>query len=266
MSYRIKVPPRTLPVDEAHLVSGLEHWVLGLSKYRWPLVIGVLLLVVMGAVIWGVLWYDSENASKAQELEREATRHLFARPSNDPTKGASNVKEAVTIYRRVVEEYPRTPSAPLAMFSLGNALLQSNEVDAALETYKRFTATYGANVSLLGLVQQKIGYAYLLKGDLDQAAKAYAAVLDITGSTNRDHALFELARLEESRSRSDEALKRYQDLISTYKDSPLAGEAAMRVKVLEALKTPVAAPAASAPTSPTAPASQPAASSKPAKP
>ncbi len=256
MSYRIKVPPRTLPVDEAHLVNELEHWVFGLSKYRWPLVIGVGLLAVMGAVIWGVLWYDGQNAGKAQELEREATRHMFARPSNDPKKAESNLKEAITIYRRVVEEYPRTPSAPLAMFSLGNALLQSNELDAAIETYKRFISSYGSNVSLLGLVQQKMGYAYLLKGDIDQAAKAYSAVLDVTGSTNRDYALFELARLEENRSRSDEALKRYQELINTYKDSPLAGEAAMRVKVLEALKTPAPAPSAAAPASPAAPASQ----------
>ncbi len=258
MSYRIKVPPRTLPVDEAHLISGLEHWVLGLSKYRWPLVIGVVLLVMMGAVVWGVLWYDGQNASKAQELEREATRHMFAQPSNDPKKAESNLKEAIIIYRRVVEDYPRTPSAPLAMFSLGNALLQSNELDAAIETYKRFIASYGSNVSLLGLVQQKMGYAYLLKGEIDQAAKAYAAVIDVAGSTNRDYALFELGRLEENRARSDEALKRYQDLISTYKDSPLAGEAAMRVKVLEALKTPSPAPSAAAPTSSAAPVSQPA--------
>ena len=31
MTYKIKVPPRTLPVDQAHLVSGLEHWFFGLK-------------------------------------------------------------------------------------------------------------------------------------------------------------------------------------------------------------------------------------------
>lgn len=237
MSYRIKVPPRTLPVDEAHLVSGLEHWVLGLQRYRWSIVVGFILLLLTSGGIWGVFWYDAQNASKAQELEREATLHLFARPSNDPQKAAANVNEAIALYKRVVEEYPRTPTAPLAQFSLGNAFLQANNLDSAIESYKQFISTYGSNISLLGLVHQKLGYAYLLKGDIDQAAKTYSAILAIPGTMNRDYAMFELARLEENRSRPDEALKHYQDLIKTYPDSPLTSEAAVRVKVLEAKKT-----------------------------
>ncbi|HEX5544979.1 MAG TPA: hypothetical protein VFX10_05730, partial [Nitrospira sp.] len=64
MTYRIKVPPRTLPVDEAHLVSGLEHWVFGLANYRWPILVGVLLALMIGGGIWAVFWYDAQNASK----------------------------------------------------------------------------------------------------------------------------------------------------------------------------------------------------------
>lgn len=238
MSYRIKVPPRTLPVDEAHLVSGLEHWVLGgLQRYRWSIIVGFILLLLTAGGIWGVLWYDAENASKAQEIEREATLHLFTRPGNDPQKAAANVNEAIALYKKVVEEYPRTPTAPLAQFSLGNAFLQANNLDSAIESYKRFISTYGSNISLLGLVHQKLGYAYLLKGDIDQAAKTYSSILEIPGAMNRDYAIFELARLEENRSKPDAALKHYQDLIKTYPDSPLTSEAAVRVKVLEAKKT-----------------------------
>ncbi len=237
MSYRIKVPPRTLPVDEAHLVSGLEHWVLGLQRYRWSIIVGFILVLVTAGGIWGVFWYDAENASKAQEIEREATLHLFTRPGNDPQKAAANVNEAIALYKKVVEEYPRTPTAPLAQFSLGNAFLQANNLDSAIESYKQFISTYGSNISLLGLVHQKLGYAYLLKGDIDQAAKTYSSILEIPGAMNRDYALFELARLEENRSKPDAALKYYQDLIKTYPDSPLTSEAAVRVKVLEAKKT-----------------------------
>lgn len=258
MTYRIKVPPRTLPVDEAHLVSGLEHWLLGLTNYRWSIVVGFVLLLLMGGGTWGVFWYDAQNASKAQDLEREATLHLFSRAATDPQKATANLKEAIALYQRVVDEYPRTPTAPIAQFSLGNAYLQANELASAIEAYNRFISTYGSNVSLLGLVQQKLGYTYLLKGDLDQAAKAYSAILDIPGAMNRDYALFEVARLEENRSKPDEALKRYQDLIKTYPNSPLTSEAAMRVKVIEAKKTPDPSPATTAP-APSSP-------SKPSKP
>ena len=255
MTYRIKVPPRTLPVDEAHLVSNLEHWLENLRVYRGPLLVGATILVLAAGIVGGVLWYDSQTAQKAQELEREATLHYFTRPADDPKKADANLKEAIALYKRIVEEYPRTSTASLAAFHLGNALAQANEFDAAIEAYKRFILMYGSNTSLSGLVQQRLGYAYLLKGDRDQAAKAYSAVLDIPGALNRDHALFELARLEESLSRPEGALAHYQDLMKSYPNSPLANEAAVRLKVLEVKKSPDPAPASPAPavTAPAAP-------------
>ena len=247
MTYRIKVPPRTLPVGEEQLVSGLEHWLMGLRSYRWSLIVGFVLLLLMGMGLWGLFWYEEQNASKAQELEREATLLLFTRPSTDSQKTANNLKEAIALYKRVLEEYPRTPTAPLVQFSLGNAYLQSNEVDSAIEAYQRFTSTYASNTSLLGLVYQKLGYAFLLKKDLDQAARAYSSILDLPGAMNRDYALFEVARLEENRSKPDEALKHYQELMKTYPNSPLTSESAVRVKVIEAKKNPEPSPAVSAP-------------------
>lgn len=258
MTYRIKVPPRTLPVGEEQLVSGLEHWLIGLRNYRWSLIVGFMLLLLMGMGLWGLFWYEEQNASKAQELEREATLRLFTRPSTDSQKSANNLKEAIALYKRVLEEYPRTPTAPLVQFSLGNAYLQSNEVDSAIEAYQRFISTYASNTSLLGLVYQKLGYAFLMKKDLDQAAKAYSSILDLPGAMNRDYALFEVARLEENRSKPDEALKHYQELMKTYPNSPLTSESAVRVKVIEAKKNPdpsptAAAPAASSPSKPSKP-------------
>lgn len=244
MTYKIKVPPRTLPVDQAHLVSGLEHWFFGLKDYARPLLVGLALLLLAAGIVGGVLWYDAQTAGKAQDLEREATLHYLTRPADDPKKSDLNLKEAITLYKRVVEEYPRTPTAPLALFNLGNAYLQANEVDAAIEAYKRFILMYGSNASLLGLVHQKLGYAYLLKGDRDEAVKAYSTILQIPGALNRDHALFELARLEESQSRPEGAMAHYQELMKTYPNSPFSSEAGIRIKALEVKKSSEAQPAA----------------------
>ncbi len=247
MSYKIKVPPRTLQMDEAHLMSNLEHWMFGLREYRRPLLVGLALLLFAVGIVGGVLWYDAENARKAQALEREATLHYMTRPADDPKKADINLKEAIALYKQVVDEYPRTLSAPLALFTLGNALLEGKDVDAAIEAYKRFIVMYGSHTPLLGLVHQKLGYAYQLKGDRDQAAMAYAAVLQIPGALNRDHALFELARLEESLSRPEGALAYYQDLMKTYPNSPFSNEAGIRVKALEVKKSPEPGAAAPSP-------------------
>lgn len=234
MTYRIKVPPRTLPVDEAQLITDLEHRLIGMKRYRWPLLIGGLLVILGGSITWGVFWYEGQAVAKAQDMEREATLHYLTRPSNDPKKIEMNLKEAVALYGRIVEEYPRTPSAPIALFHMGNALYQSNEIDAAIDAYKRFIANYGSSHTLVGLVHQKLGYAYLLKGDIDHAATAYSAVKEMNGADNADQALFELARIEEGRGNVQDATGVYQELIKTYPNSPLANEAALRVKVLEA--------------------------------
>ena len=255
MSYRIKVPPRSLPVDEGRLISTLEERLIGLNAYRMPIIVGLVLLVLVGAVVGGVIWYDGRNASKAQDLEREATVQYQTRPANDPKKAEGNLKEAIRLYQQIVDEYPRTPSAPLALFGLGNALIETNQVDAAIEAYKRFLSTYGSKVSLAGLVQQKLAYAYLTKGDQAQAMTAYSAVIDSPGFLNRDQALFELARMEESQSRREGALQRYQELIKTYPKSPFANEAAIREKILDIKKptevSPTPGPAPDAPKTPT---------------
>ena len=258
MSYRIRVPAKVDPLDEAHLLTGVDRFLHVLQEQRRAVLAGVGVVVIAGAVVAGVMWYDYQSTLTARELEQEATLHYLNRPADDPKRSHEQLAQAVTLYKQVVEQYPRSPGAPLALFHLGNAQVLDNEVDAGIETYKRFMLLYGSNTSLLGLVQQRLAYAYLAKGDRDQAVKAFTGILDIPGALNKDHVLFELAKIEESQSRPEGALAHYQDLMKNYPNSPFTSEAAVRVKVLEVKKTPDAPAAAPAPApAASAPASQP---------
>ena len=233
MSYRIKVPAKTLQVDEAHLLSGLEHQLHRLQEYRRPLLVGLAVLLLAAAAVGAVMWVDRQASTKAQELEREATNLLAARATGDPKNADNLSKQAIAKYREIVDQYPRTASAPLAMFHLGNAQAQAGDLAGAIETYQRFMALYGGNPALAALVQQRLAYAYLQKGDRDQAAKTFAAIVQTPGALLKDQALYELARLEESQSRPEGALAHYQELIKTYPTSPFTSEATIRTKVLD---------------------------------
>jgi len=237
MSYRIKVPAKTLPVDEAHMLSWLDHTLHRLQDYRRPLLVGLGVLVLAVAVVGGVFYVDRQAAQKAQDLEREAMRFLTSPSANDPQKADHVLKEAIARYRQVVDQYPRTPTAPLALYHLGNTLVQANELSEAIEAYQRFLMLYGSNPSMVGLVQQRLAYAYLLKGDRDQAVKALTGILETPGTLNRDQALYELARLEESQSRPEGALAHYQELIKTYPNSPFNSEATIRTKIMDVKKS-----------------------------
>jgi outer membrane protein assembly factor BamD (BamD/ComL family) len=266
MSYRIKVSTKVDPLDETHLLTGVERFLLTLQEQRRALLVGLGVLLMAAAVVAGILWYDYQTTARARELDQEATLHYLNRPADDPKKAREQLALAINLYKQVVDQYPRTPVAPLALFHLGNAQILNNEVDAGIETYKRFMLLYSSHQSLLGLVQQRLAYAYLLKGDQDQAAKAFAGVLQIPGALTKDHVLFELAKLEESQSRPEGALAHYQDLIKNYPNSPFTSEAAVRVKVLEVKKSPEGQPTDPATPSTSTPAAQPEAPAKSSKP
>ena len=257
MSYRIRVPEKADPLDEAHLLTGVDRFLHVLQEQRRAVLAGLGVVLVAGAVVAGVIWYDYESTLKARELDQEATLHYLNRPADDPKKSHEQLSQAITLYKQVVEQYPRSPVAPVALFHLGNAQVLANEVDAGIETYKRFMLLYGSNTSLLGLVQQRLAYAYLDKGDRDQAVKAFTGILEIPGALNKDHVLFELAKIEESQSRPEGALAHYQDLMKNYPNSPFTSEAAVRVKVLEVKKSPEAPAAAPSTPAASAPAPQP---------
>lgn len=236
MSYKIRIPSKTTTVDETQLLTGIERLLVALEEHRRAVFVGggVLLLAVI--VVAGVFWVDYQTNQKARSLDQEATRHYLTRPADKPEQADKNLKEAIALYRRVVEQYPRSASGPIALYHLGNALVQANDLDAAIEAYKRFVVLYGSNSRLLGLVHQRLAYAYLLKGDRDQAAKALTSITEVPGTLNKDQALFELGKLEEAQARPEGALAHYQDLIKNYPNSPFAGEAAVRVKVLDVKK------------------------------
>lgn len=238
MGYRIKLPSKPDRFDEVELLSGMERFGLFVQEQRRALLVGLGVLLIAIAVVGGVLWYDFQAAEKATDLFQEATRHYLNRPADDPKKADEQLRRAITGFREVVEQYPRTPSGPLALFHLANAQVLANEMDAGIESYKRFMLLYGNNPALVGLVQQRLGYAYLVKGDREQAVKAFSVVLDMPGALNKDQVLFELAKLEESQSRPEGAVAHYQELMKAFPGSPFTSEAAVRVKALETKKAP----------------------------
>jgi outer membrane protein assembly factor BamD (BamD/ComL family) len=253
MSYRIKMQAKSAPSNEAELLNGLERAGLFLQDNRVQLLAAVGVLVAAAAIGLAVAWMSHRSAEQAEDLERKATQLYLGRPLDKPEQADKNLKEAITLYRQLLEQYPKTPSARLALFHLGNALAQSNDLGGAMDAYQRYLAAHPENKMLLGLVLQRLAYAQLIKADVDGAVKSFTMALDSPDTLNKDQILYELGKLEESRSHPEGALARYQELTKSYPNSPFAGEAAVRTKALETK----AMPPAPAELPPTPPASKP---------
>lgn len=232
MSYRIKIPSKSTPPDEAQFLSGVERLWLLLKQRRREGLLGALVVILLISAIGMALWVNHRNAQAALELTVEATSLYFDQPVDKPKQAEEHLKQAITLYRQVVDQYPRSPSAPVALFRLGNALAHQGDADGAIKAYQRFLDQYSDHRSLVGMVYQRLGYAYLLKKDWDKAVQAFSNVLTIPGALNKDQILFELGKLEEARSQPEGALVRYQDLLKAYPNSLFAGEASARIKAL----------------------------------
>ncbi|TAJ08499.1 MAG: tetratricopeptide repeat protein [Nitrospirae bacterium] len=247
MSYRIKLDQKSGPPGEAQLLSGMDRFLFMVQEHRAKVLAGLVALLAVAVAIGGAVWYSHRQADEAFEINRQAMQLYIDRPADKQAQADENLKKAISLFQQVVEQHPRSPVTPMALYHLGNALVQANNLAGAIEAYKQYIADHGSNKVLLGLVYQRLGFVHLLNGDREQAVKAFSAILDVPGALNKDQAIFELGKLEESQSRPEGALARYQDLAKSYPTSPFASEAAVRIKALEVKKAPDAGAQGSVP-------------------
>jgi outer membrane protein assembly factor BamD (BamD/ComL family) len=236
MSFRIRVESKNRPLNEEQLLGEMDHAWVFLEKHRRELLVGALLAVLAVCVVLGVLWYERRALDALAELDRQATALYLNRPAGEAVKADENLKQAIALYRKALDQYSNSEGSHLVLYKLGNALVQANDLQGAIDVYQQYLAKHGSNKLMLGMVYQRMAYAYMLKGDHEQAVKVFGGLIHVPGALNKDQALFELGKIEETQSRPEGALARYQELMKTYPGSPFAGEAAVRIKALEAKK------------------------------
>ena len=70
---------------------------------------------------------------------------------------------------------------------------------------------------------------YIKKGDTNEAMKTLDTLINLSGDIYKDFALMEYGRLLEKEGKTDEADKKYQELITRFPNSPFAGEAKAKI-------------------------------------
>ena len=236
--------------DPAQLVDSVEQAARQAKEnMRW-LVAGVAVAVLAGAAVGGFLWMRQQEDRAAAELFYEATRHA-SEPSltggPPPMRRPEEVQKAIETFRKILTDFPSSSVAPQAAYLLGNALSELKDWDGAIKAYQDFLARFGANRLFVPLVYQRMAHAQLAQGKLDEAEKTLTAIVQMANAPNKDHALYELGRIDELLNQPEGALAHYQQIVKDHPSSPFATEASVRVKTLDARKA--APPAAPAPPS-----------------
>lgn len=231
-----------LPVGSVEQMSGLAN-----ENLTW-LVAGVAVAVISAVSVGGFIWYKQQTDRSASEVLSEGIRSVTERPADAPPRRPEEIQQAIASFRKVLADYPGSAVAPQAAYLLGNALSDLRDWDGAVRAYQDFLSRYGDHRLLAPLVYQRLAYAYLSQGKIEEAEKTFSTLLKMEGAMNKDQALYELAKIDETLKRPEGALARYQEIMKDYPQSPFAAEASVRIKTLDARKAsqspPVTAPSA----------------------
>lgn len=232
MTYKIRHLSRQVGAENPQFLSRSERMWLFAELHRRALITGIVVAITVVILLGALYLVQYQQEQEALALEHQAAQAYLDRSLVDGDVAAEKLEKAITLYRQIIEKFPRTASARSAWYMIGNALAEQDDYTGAIEAYQRFIDQAGNSPALLGLVYQRLGASYLASGNREKGIAAYTQVLQMPQTLNKDQVLFELAKLDEHEKRNDEALARYKQLLDEHPNSPYASEATLRVKIL----------------------------------
>jgi tetratricopeptide (TPR) repeat protein len=214
------------------------------------LIVGIAVVLMVAAAVGGFLWMRQEETRAAEDLLHEGMR-VYTQGAPIPlAPRPEQLQKAADTFRKVQTQYPRSPAAAQAAYMLGNVLSDLKDWEAATKAYQDAIARFGDQKALIPLVYQRLAYAQLSQGKVDDAQKTFEAITKLPGAPNQAQALYELAKINEVLNRPEGAVAYYQQLVKEHPHSPYAEEASMRMKMLDVKKSPQPAPGAQTPIPP----------------
>ena len=241
-----KIRKEKAPVaNVAHMAGSMSHVADAARENLTWMMAGIAAAVIVTIAIGGYYWLRQHENTAAEELLHHGMAMLSQASPAAPLPRPDQMQQAVETFRKVIAEYPRSSAAPQAAYMLGNVLSDLKDWEGATKAYQEFTNRHGDHTSLIPLVYQRLAYAQLSQGKLDEAQTTFQMIAKMSSAPNKDHALYELARINEALQRPEGALAYYRELIKDHPHSPYTEEATIRIKTLDAKKaTP---PSATAP-------------------
>jgi tetratricopeptide (TPR) repeat protein len=213
--------------------------------------VGVLAGVVTATIIYGQM---SERAAirSSQALtrvEKIASADLLTADGADARDDGlphfkterERLQAALTEVDAFLTADPRSPLRREAQLQKAGLLLDLQQPEGAIPLY---TDLLGSRLdkNLRFLAQEGLGYAYEAKGDLDQAAAAFAKLGDVaversdgvaTAPFYRDRALYHQGRIAERKGNPSDAVKLYKEVLEKTPQSALRDEISNRLALLE---------------------------------
>jgi predicted negative regulator of RcsB-dependent stress response len=232
--------------DDLPLSDKLWAW---FESNKNAAVIGLIAVVVIGAIIGFVTWHNSETqTASAEALSNLQADQMAAGPNATP--GA-----LVPEFLKIADQYSKTPAGSRAILLAAGDLFEQGKFDQAKVQFDRFVREH-SDSPVMGVALLGSAASLEAQGKTNEAVTAYQNLVERhPNDAAAPQAKFALGRIYESQGKPELAKSQYEDVLriaQTYGGSSLANEATMRLEELRAkhpnlFAPPPSAPSASAP-------------------
>jgi predicted negative regulator of RcsB-dependent stress response len=211
------------------------------SVYDWivarrNLVLGALAALLVATVAVSVVRSSRETSRRELGAKLSAAVALANRPVTEgkPTGSesfatkAEKTKAVDEALAAIVRDHAGTEAARTAALQLASVQLRNGRFDDALSGLKAYSND-GVAPEQQVFVAENLGYAYEQKGDLDQAAAAFKGLETPAPARAAYHA----GRIAELKGDKAAARAAYQRVVGEFGTDPVAGDARVRLDLLE---------------------------------
>jgi predicted negative regulator of RcsB-dependent stress response len=197
-------------------LSNFEHYIEQNSK-KLTMLIGAIVLVVAG--YFGYQWWSGTQNEEAQEQMFSAIYYFESDSLKKALNGDGNHPGLLSI----AEDYPFTKSGNLANFYIGSIYLKQGKYQDAVDYLAKFSS---ADILIQPRAHCLMGDAYLELNDLDKALEYYKkAALHAPNKYFSPRYLLKAGLVQELQKNYSDAINTYGTIIEKYYDSQEMTEA-----------------------------------------
>ena len=149
-------------------------------------------------------------------LARRSDRIRQRDPFDLAEKGYDAVKGDFNL---ILEKYSDKDGGKLAKMIFAKICYDGGDYDRSIELYKLALQDFDTQPFYKSRILCNLGYLYADKGDYDNAVKYFEMVEVISGSTDKDEALFNLAGIFATKGLLEKSNNTYKKLIDNYPNS-----------------------------------------------
>lgn len=232
MPYRRRIQVKR-PAELIELETLSEKILKGFAARKTPLLLFFGGLLFFGIAVSGYFYFLSLSERKARDLEFAAYSEYSKKNRLSGAEKEKQIKLSMELYQKILSAYPKTKTAAIASFYLGNASVDLKEYDKGIEYYQRALTSLSLDEMMRGVIHLREGYAYLYKNETDKALSEFAQVEKNPLTRDQDFASYEIGKIYESQGKKGEALGQYESLVKAFPSSPLVAEVSSKISEMK---------------------------------